>query len=219
MSWALCLCGRLRLTYRCSTGASHIHVISHLWRYKSWEEATEELEVQNKPDMEMTPGNLSARYAHVDQSYEGAKRRLYVDLGIEEAKKREKNRWAILNIWRPIGPVNRDPLAVCDSRSIRDDELVDTMHLVPALWPRKPLENHMFAVNPPTEGPEQHKWYFLSGMDSNDALVFKMFDSKKSDGNARRVVHSAFETPGDFGPPRKSVETRCFVFWEDQPAE
>ena len=55
-------------------------------------------------------------------------------------------------------------------------------------------------------------------MTPDDGLMSKTFDSKP-DGVARRVPHSAFATPYDFGPPRESIDLRCFVFWEDQPVE
>ena len=52
----------------------------------------------------------------------------------------------------------------------------------------------------------------------DDGIIRKMYDSKK-DGRARFTPHSAFSTDNDYGPPRKSIEVRCFVFWEDQHPE
>ena len=64
----------------------------------------------------------------------------------------------------------------------------------------------------------KHKWYWASNMGTNEALVFKQFDTKLN-GVARVAPHSAFQTPGDHGPPRESIELRCFAFWEDQDRE
>jgi hypothetical protein len=42
----------------------------------------------------------------------------------EEADRRTKKRWAIINIWAPIlSPVKRDPLAFCDYRSLDENDL------------------------------------------------------------------------------------------------
>jgi hypothetical protein len=51
--------------------------------------------------MIMTPGNASARFVHIDQSYSGARKRLYLDMP-EEAEVLEKNRWAIINVSSPV---------------------------------------------------------------------------------------------------------------------
>ncbi|KAF4773776.1 hypothetical protein HER10_EVM0004475 [Colletotrichum scovillei] len=200
------------------TGASDVRVISHIIRQRQWE-STDPEEDKDKPDMAMTDGGLlSARFVHIDQSDLGAKRRLYDDLPPGEGAKHDgKHRWAIVNLWRPMDEVHREPLALCDARSVRDDELHDTMHCVPFRWPHKPTENHMWQVAPP-ETPDQHKWWFRGGMTRDDVILIKIFDSKK-DGRARRTPHSAFPTPDDVGPARRSIETRFFLFWEDQSCE
>ncbi|KAF3799963.1 Gibberellin cluster GA4 desaturase [Colletotrichum gloeosporioides] len=200
------------------TGASDVRLISHIIRQRQWEKTDPEEEAK-KPDMAMTDGGLlSARFVHIDQSDLGAIRRLYDDMPPGEGAKHDgKHRWAIINLWRPWEQVHREPLALCDARSVRDDELHDTMHCVPFQWPRKPTENHMWQIAPP-ESSTQHKWWFRSGMTRDDVILIKIFDSKK-DGRARRTPHSAFPTPDDIGPARRSIETRFFVFWEDESCE
>ncbi|TDZ26018.1 Hydroxylase/desaturase asaB [Colletotrichum orbiculare MAFF 240422] len=200
------------------TGASDVRLISHIIRQRQWEK-TDPDEDAKKPDMAMTDGGLlSARFVHIDQSDLGAVRRLYDDMPPGEGAKHDgKHRWAIINLWRPWEQVHREPLALCDARSVRDDELHDTMHCVPFQWPRKPTENHMWQVAPPAS-PGQHKWWFRSGMTRDDVILIKIFDSKR-DGRARRTPHSAFPTLDDIGPARRSIETRFFVFWEDQSCE
>lgn len=136
----------------------------------------------------MTDGGiLSARYVHIDQSDLGAKRRLVDDLPPGEwAEHCGKHRWAIVNLWRPLKQIHREPLTLCDARSVRDDELYDTMHCVPFRWPHPPTKNHMWLVSPP-ESPDQHKWWFRSGMTRDDVILIKIFDSKM-DGRARRTL-------------------------------
>ena len=75
----------------------------------------------------------------------------------------------------------------------------------------------MWSVVPPAS-PGQHKWYYLSEMKPEEALLFKIYDSKE-DGTARRTPHTAFTTPEDYGPPRNSLEVRCLVFWENETSQ
>ncbi|KAF2172657.1 hypothetical protein M409DRAFT_16619 [Zasmidium cellare ATCC 36951] len=199
------------------TGCSRVFVISSLTRRRGYDATKASGEDEDKPDMEMTPGNASARFVHVDQSYSGARKRLYLDMGAEEAKVMEKTRWSVINIWRPLEVVNNEPLGLCDARTVSEEQLHDTIHLVPVKWPMTPPENKMWQVGPP-EKEGEHKWHFFSKMTPDECLVMKMFDSKK-EGVCRRLPHSAFPTPEDFGPPRRSVETRCFCFWEDESAD
>ena len=67
----------------------------------------------------------------------------------DEAEERLKNRFAEINVWRPIrGPVQGTPLAVCDSRSIAPKDLVptDLKH-----------EVYMVTFNP------RHRWFYFPG--------------------------------------------------------
>lgn len=67
-------------------------------------------------------------------------------------------------------------------------------------------------------GAAAHSWWYASRMTPDEALLFKIYDSKL-DGRARRVPHTAFAAGDDSGPPRQSIEVRCLVFWEDQDRE
>jgi len=52
-------------------------------------------------------------------------------------------------------------------------------------------------------------------MTLNEALVFKVFDSDESKP-ARRTPHTAFDHPAPpaNAPPRESIETRTFAFFD-----
>jgi hypothetical protein len=118
-----------------------------------------------------------------------------------EAKERLANRFAELNIWRPIrGPVQSTPLAVCDSRSIAHKDLVpiDLKH-----------EVYMVAYNP------MHRWFYFPAMETDEVILIKCFDSME-DGRARFTAHAAFEDPTvpASAPPRESIEARAMVFFE-----
>jgi hypothetical protein len=58
-----------------------------------------------------------------------------------------------------------------------------------------------------------HRWFYLSEMTTEEALLVKCFDSK-TDGRARFAPHSAFvdpTTPPD-AAPRESIELRTLIF-------
>lgn len=136
---------------------------------------------------------------------------------------RIKHRWAIMNTWRGLRPVTRDPLALLDARTVDKSEMVGVL----ALFPKKGGAGAFDGAYDAGDGYETaqirddkgaHKWYYASNLRTDEALVFKQFDSKK-DGRARQVPHSAFESELDEGPPRESIEVRALLFWEDESAE
>jgi hypothetical protein len=179
------------------------------------------------------------RFVHVDQSYRGAEQILYLNLPEEEAEKRAKKRWAIINVWQPFGkPVKRDPLAFCDYRSFDENDFrIVVANLPPpgagqygnvsknmAHKPRAEYSSNgesapRYEVANVAHNPKQ-KWYYASDMTPEEAWVFKIFDSKK-DGRARCAVHSSFpfKDQPDYGEARTSIEVRCFVFWDDEEVE
>ena len=121
-------------------------------------------------------------------------------LAHDEAEQRLKDRFAEINVWRPIrGPVQSTPLAVCDSRSIAQKDLVptDLKH-----------EVYMVTFNP------KHRWFYFPQMETNEVLLIKGFDSME-DGRARFTAHAAFEDPTTppLAPARESIETRALVFY------
>jgi len=67
---------------------------------------------------------------HIDQSYAAAFSRVAYHLP-EEAEKLQRSRVQIINVWRPIKTVQRDPLAVADAHSVDDDSLVVTELIYP----------------------------------------------------------------------------------------
>ncbi|KIW94547.1 uncharacterized protein Z519_04523 [Cladophialophora bantiana CBS 173.52] len=201
------------------TGATQVRPFSHLVRRDRWEDAQRAWE--GKEDHEVIRKKVPARFAHVDHSYVGAEQILRDNLPDEEERERlTKTRWAIINAWRPIREVTRDPLAVCDARTVEDSDLVGvTAHTPPpesgsveGVSKGNNFETWLVKANP------AHRWYYKSHMTPQDVLLLKIFDSKK-DGRARRVPHTSFYSEEDYGDPRTSVEIRCMVFWENESRE
>lgn len=67
---------------------------------------------------------------HIDQSYKAALSRVPHHLP-EEAETLLKGRVQIINVWRPIKTVQRDPLAVAEANSVDDGSLVVTELIYP----------------------------------------------------------------------------------------
>ena len=107
----------------------------------------------------------------LDQSDYGAQPRIRDYLPFEEVDKLTRTRWAIINLWRPFGrPVEREPLAVCDARSVSDNELRAVKGIMPPANDRAYLKTtggrdiELWHVLPPDEGTVdngRHQWYVL----------------------------------------------------------
>ena len=140
-----------------------------------------------------------------------------------EAEKLKTCRFAIVNLWRAWGNVTRDPMALCDARTVDEKDLAAVYAELPESL-TKAKTGYQFAAGSRSEAwevkanPSSHRWYYAAGMTPQEALLIKQYDSKKN-GVARRCPHSAFSTPYDYGPTRQSIEVRCLLFWEDQPLD
>jgi hypothetical protein len=201
------------------TGATTVHPISHVLRHDRFETAVSLS--SDLPDMQTLKLSTPVRAVHVDFSYAGAEDFLYDNLPPSEAERISTSRWAIINVWRPLfNPVARDPLAVCDARSVPEEDLVDMLAVIPkdathkVLSKRRDIKGFNVRYNP------VHKWYYGSRMRPEEALLIKIYDSKR-DGRARRTPHSAFSHPETRGEDatRESIEVRCLVSWGGESAE
>ena len=143
---------------------------------------------------------------HNDYTETSAPRRLRDILGDAEAERRMQKRWAIIQVWRPIRkPVQIDPLAICDARTIPEEGFI--------LLERR--YRHRTAYVYHIAHHSSHVWYYFPNMTRDEALVFKVFDSDASQP-ARFTAHTAFDdpnTPADANP-RESIETRTFAFFD-----
>lgn len=144
------------------------------------------------------------RNAHNDYTEWSGPQRVR-DLLPDEAEELLKRRFAVIQTWRPIRkPVEREPLAIADARSIGTNELVPSSRV----YPDRVGEVYHCTFNP------EHRWYYFPKMQRNEAMVFKCFDSMK-DGRARWTAHCAFDDPTSppDAPPRESIEMRTLAFF------
>jgi hypothetical protein len=145
------------------------------------------------------------KYVHNDQTFVSGPRRVRDHLPPEEAEKRLKGRFAIVNVWRPIGEVvESSPLALCDSRSIWRSDLVPS----DLVYRDKVGETYAFKFN------RAHRWYYFPRLTPEEVLLLKIYDSDEK-VQARLTAHTAFDdptTPAD-APPRRSIELRALLFF------
>lgn len=144
------------------------------------------------------------RNAHNDYTEWSGPQRVR-DLLPDEAEELLKRRFAVIQTWRPIRkPVEREPLAIADARSIGTNELVPSSRV----YPDRVGEVYHCTFNP------AHRWYYFPKMQRNEAMVFKCFDSMK-DGRARWTAHCSFDDPTSppDAPPRESIEMRTLAFF------
>ncbi|KAF2133780.1 hypothetical protein P153DRAFT_362846 [Dothidotthia symphoricarpi CBS 119687] len=137
---------------------------------------------------------------HIDQTAASAAARVRHHLPAE-AETLLQSRYRILNVWRPLnGPVMALPLAVADSATVSDADLIPIEH-------RYPDRNGETAAVRYNKGQD---WYHWSGMTNDERLLLLCFDSEKGG----RVPHTAFVDPrtpeGAVG--RESIEVRALVF-------
>lgn len=176
------------------TGASRVHIFNH--------------KVRRGPTQWHHLGlkNLANRgpvtKTHVDQSYDGAELRLRWELP-DEADILVQKRYQIINVWRPIRTIQKDPIAVADANSVPD------MDLVSAVMVEDDYHGEQWVVrhNP------AHRWYYKHLLSPEEVLLIKCFDSKET--VARRALHSAFEDPAyQDKESRQSIEVRCLVLYD-----
>jgi hypothetical protein len=125
-------------------------------------------------------------------------------------------RVAFVNLWRPlIGPVQDNPLALCDARSVAHGDLVTTnIHHFgedDLTTPRHRGQIYSVRHNP------QHQWFYVSDMRPDEVLLLKCYDSR-SDGRARFTPHTGFQNPAcpEKFIPRESIEARTLVVFDEK---
>jgi len=164
-------------------------------------------EVARSDGAETGEGRRPAYGAHVDYG-DGTVRRFAEDiLGREEAARWLQMRYVLMNLWRPITPVFRTPLALCDASSVTRPDLNDSEIRGGLNDPNRPS---MFGFN--LSYNPRHRWYYAPRMQPDEVLVFKLFDSDA--GRVQWTGHTAFDdpaTPPD-APPRESIEIRTISF-------
>ena len=180
-----------RLVKRVS-GASRVVMFDHTLR--SGDETEREAKLVREPVLSV----------HNDYTEWSAPQRVRELLG-DEAEGLLAHRFAIIQVWRAINrPIQSNPLAIADARSLARDDLIAAERR----YPHRVGETYQVRYNP------AHRWFYFPAMRRDEALVFKVFDSEK-DGRARFTAHTSFTDPTTppGAPPRQSIEARTFAFF------
>jgi hypothetical protein len=142
---------------------------------------------------------------HNDYTERSAPQRVRDFLPEEEAEVALNRRFAIIQTWRSIAPsVERDPLALCDGRTIPEEGFIRYERR----YRSRTGETYHISYNP------AHRWFWFPRMTRNEALVFKVFDTDASEG-VRFTAHTAFDSPNTplDAAIRESIEMRALVFY------
>lgn len=181
-----------------ATGAKQAFVFDHLVRKREAGRPALSFGRRGRGEKPAANGQI-----HNDYTESSGRERLRLVLGSSLPAVR---RYSIVNVWRSIaGPIVDTPLAVCDAQTIAAADLV----AAELRYPKRTGEIYFMAHSP------GHRWFYYSGMDRHEALVFKQYDSQAS-GVARFAPHSAFDLPEipPEAPLRESIEARCLVVYE-----
>ena len=176
------------------TGSQRVLIFDHTLR--SGDEATRQEKLVREP----------VKSVHNDYTEWSAPQRVRDLLPADEAEVFLERRFAIVQVWRPIRhPIQSDPLAICDARTIAPGDLIAAERR----FPDRVGETYRISYNP------DHRWYYFPNMRRNEALVFKVYDSEK-DGRARFTAHTSFDDPTSppGAPRRESIEMRLLVFYD-----
>lgn len=187
------------------TGAKYVFQYEWHVRSNTLEEA---LNTDSKGAVDI---NGPVRRVHIDESPASARNEYtyYIrpdDPGNEHLKGREIG---VYNVWKPLKAVRRDPLCLCDARTIKDEDLQSGKVIVPNVGE---IEN--LSIRPPRD-KDAHGFVYVREQEPEQALVFRIFDDRidgvVGDKRSHGVAHTSFVDPGtEFEVPRESVEVRSF---------
>lgn len=173
------------------TGAAEVFIFDHTVR------------VQDDRKREEKAVRLPVRVVHNDYTEKSGPQRVRNLLEPSMAARFLKHRFAMVNVWRSIGPTaERMPLAVADARTMAPGDFVAT----DLVYEERTGEIYQVANDP------GQRWYYFSGMTRDEVVLLKCFDTAL-DGRARWTAHGAFENPmAPAGtPPRESIEVRTVL--------
>ncbi|KXT03335.1 hypothetical protein AC578_3954 [Pseudocercospora eumusae] len=174
------------------TGASRTFIFDHTIRRQ----------VQDPREKQQAPIPLRGpvRRVHIDQSYTAALSRVPFHLP-DEADQLLQGRVQLINVWRPIKTIRRDPLTVAQAQTVEEKDLVP----IGLIYEKRKGETLSVRY------AETQKWFYKFRQTPEEVLLIKCFDNRA--GVAKRVPHSAFEVPGtEAEEGRESIEVRALVF-------
>jgi hypothetical protein len=141
-------------------GASHVEVFRHGLRKRH-----PQFPIATGTDYEF---DQPTSVAHIDTTLAESLEEVKRQQG-ENAVKFLGKRMQWINIWKPLhGPLYDWPLALCDASTV--NPITDLEH-ADLLYPEFVTENCQVYFNP------NAKWYYLSGQQTDELVVFKQSDT------------------------------------------
>ena len=131
-------------------------------------------------------------------------------------------RFIAFSLWRALSPPPQDmPLALCEGRSVRDDEGthntkvdVDEIPTGDALYAPIEGEENMAAATIFHYSPA-HRWWYFPDMTPEEVIFIKFYDSDH--GTAWRCPHTAFrDNTRPDARPRRSMEFRAIAYFSKE---
>ncbi len=193
------------------TGAAHAFTFDHLIREPGKQTAGGGLRVAGGASVtgpERGGGYVSG--VHMDYTEHAVWTEYLALHGVREPE--DPERVVVLNFWRPLRDVVLgNPLAVCDARTMRAEDLLETLIFgyghQSYSWHDIGIAVYEVAASP------EHSWYYYPRMTRDEVLIMKSYDSEGVIGRA--CPHASFANPAAApgAPPRRSIELRvlCFV--------
>jgi hypothetical protein len=160
-----------------------------------------------------------AAEAHVDFTQRSAERIAAAIYGRTHPTGPGYHRFIAFSLWRALSPPPQDmPLALCDGRTVRDDEGTHNTKVDVA---EIPTGDALFA---PIEGEENmaaatifhysphHRWFYFPDMTPDEVILIKFYDSARC--GAWRAPHTAFrDTSRPDARERRSMEFRGMAYF------
>ena len=175
------------------TDASVVHNVSHITRNEAEAQSGKRLGAHRLVHNDFTPQFLDT-----------------IEPLIGEANPKP-DRVAVYNLWRRFDKDCVDaPLALCDSRTVSEEELIPTdLHNYGS---GEGFQVEIFQ----SSYRESHRWYYYPKMNREELVMFKTYDSSESPFVP--TLHSAFDDQTILGAnvsPRESIEVRAICFFFD----
>ncbi|KUJ14783.1 uncharacterized protein LY89DRAFT_783868 [Mollisia scopiformis] len=152
--------------------------------------------------------NFPAYGPHCDMTPVGAENTLQNVIQDPEALAALKaGRVMVINVWRPLKIITRDPLSLCDWQSVEEqnDIVPNRMIFRPGIW-------HEFGK---IAYSEKQKWCYLSQQRPDEPVLFMQYDNKSNYGGLS-LPHTAFvDSRFVEEEPRQSIEIKMYAFLKE----
>ena len=173
------------------TGAKSFRMLGHITRNEAEAEAGKGLGAHRLVHNDFTPALMETIRDFVTDTH------------------RLEGRIAIFNVWRRFDTGHlHAPLAVCDSQSISEKDLLPTdLH---DYGGREGFKLEIYQ----SLNSDQHRWFYYPEMKRDEVVVFRTLDTAKDPFIP--TLHSAFDHPDcpDRTPVRESIEARVLCFYQ-----